>query len=252
MSAKKENTDGQEFQQDEEYPQIVGDQTDESESGGEEDQDSDAGETTEHQTSKITVAGKTFDTQQEADEYFSQLERRANTASPVSPTQVAQAESVVEDDGDFLINGEKASELIFTNPGLVLRESAKRAADAAEKRIMDRQNKQTAEQEFWNDFYTKNKDLENVKDLVQDTVRGNWDRLGKLPTDQAKVELAKIARNKIESVLKARGVTTQRNMSDKSPATLGASKSGSQTRTPNSGKVLNFQEQMKALKRNRA
>lgn len=202
------------------------------------EESSEAGEATE-EVKPVRVAGKLFNSQEEADQYFDALERRANSFTPATPAKI---EPEVE-----LIDGVPAEELMFTQPMKVLNHFKNKAKEEARSEYYAQEKAVKSKQDFWTSFYAENKDLKGAEELVQAHMNSKWDEYKKLPADVAKKKIAEGSRKSLSSILKAKGIRSE-EMSSSKPVSLGSSKSGSPAAQPKSENVVSFADQIRRNK----
>lgn len=135
----------------------------------------------------IYLGNKKFNSVEELAAYTSQLER--DRSAPVEQPVVQKSK--------------KISELIFEDPD--------KALELHEQQIIQKLKAQeqakNAEKQYWDDFYTKNKDLNEDKDLVEFALGKHWNELKTLHPDQAMQKLAEYTRN---TVVRFRKTETQK------------------------------------------
>ena len=135
----------------------------------------------------IYLGGKKFSNVDELARYTAQLEQERSYA-PVQQQQPAP-------------QGRKASEVLFEDPDQAFQIHEQqiiakiRAADEAKRQ----------EEKLWSDFYSKNKDLDSERDVVQFALNKHWDELRGLHPDQATEKLAELSRNTIVRFKKTTG-----------------------------------------------
>lgn len=126
----------------------------------------------------IYLGGKKFNSVDELAKYTEQLERERIVASTQSNQPV---ETVTE---------KKVSDLLFEDPEKALQLHEQRIIKKLKEEEAIKQN----EKNFWDGFYSKNKDLSDDQDLVQFAMNKHWDELRSLHPDQAAERLADYTR----------------------------------------------------------
>jgi len=142
----------------------------------------------EQKESSIYLGGKKFSTVDELAKYTETLERERYTAQT---QQAPQPEAPKK----------KASELIFEDPDAALRLHEQ---EIVQKIRAEDQAKQ-AERQWWDGFYSKNKDLSEDRDLVDFAMNKHWDELRALHPDQAASRLADYTRETLVRFRKTNG-----------------------------------------------
>lgn len=125
--------------------------------------------------SPIYLGAKKFNSVDELARYTAELE--AQKAVPQWQQPMQEVEKPI-------------SELLFENP--------EKALELHEQRVIQKlkaeEAKKKQEQDLWERFYSKNKDLAEDKELVEYVLGKNWDGLRQLHPDQAMEKLADYAR----------------------------------------------------------
>lgn len=192
----------------------------------------------------VIFAGKKFSSQKEAEEYYAEVEKKANQIN-----QSYQAPAAVEDKEEE-IDGIPISDLILTNPTKVLRHIRATAKDEAYAAYTERELKVKAEKEYWDSFYAKNKDLRGAEDIVKSHLSLNWDKYAKMDKEVVKDLIAKESRKVLNSILKAKGVKVE-ELSSSTPASLGASKGGPSASGKGQQKTQSFVDSIRNYKARR-
>lgn len=126
----------------------------------------------------IYLGNKKFNNIEELANYTSQLERER--AAPVEQQQPAQ-------------KAKKVSELIFEDPDAALQLHEQQII----QKIRAQDEAKNAEKAYWDNFYSKNKDLNEDKDLVEFALGKHWNELRSLHPDQAMEKLAEYTRKTV-------------------------------------------------------
>lgn len=142
----------------------------------------------ETQETPIYLGGKKFSSVDELARYTQTLEaERAADAQRVEQTQP--------------VAGKKVSDLLFEDP--------EKALQLHEQQIIERMKAEdrakSEERQWWDSFYSKNKDLSEDRDVVMFTMNANWENLRTLHPDQAGERLAEYARKTILRFRKTEG-----------------------------------------------
>lgn len=128
------------------------------------------------QSEPIYLGGKKFSSVEELAQYTEQLETERSIAAAKASNQVAPPK--------------KVSDLIFEDP--------EKALELHEQQIIQKlraeEQAKQSEKQWWDGFYTKNKDLSEDQDLVAFTLNKHWDELRTLHPDQASDKLADYTR----------------------------------------------------------
>lgn len=186
----------------------------------------------------ITVGGKTFNSQADADAYFADLEAKAAAAQQRNDPPPAQEEE--------LVDGMTLDELMYKNPAKYRELVAKAAADAAEKRLNDKRAQEENEKSFWAEYNAENPDLKDHDRITKAVLREHWDKYAKLSRAEAKKQLASDARKFLSDVRKAAGVKESEVPSGQADA-LGASNGGGTRKS--APQPVRFVDQVKARRR---
>lgn len=138
--------------------------------------------------SPIYLGGKRFSNVDELARYTSQLEQERTQVAYQAPQTQAAPEK-------------KVSELLFEDPDKALQIHEERII--AKFRAQEEAKRQ--EDQLWQDFYFKNKDLDSERDVVQFALTKHWNELKGLHPDQATEKLAEITRNTLTRFKKTSG-----------------------------------------------
>ena len=87
--------------------------------------------------------------------------------------------------------------LVFENPKDAVRLIKEQTRKEIETRIKRDYDADQKKRTFWSDFYQKNPDLKDDKDLVELTMNQNLAELGDLPVEQASERIAELTRERI-------------------------------------------------------
>lgn len=131
----------------------------------------------------IYLGGKKFNSVEELADYTAKLEA-TKYQQQVVQAPVAMPQTNVD---------KPLSELIFEDPEKALQIHEQRVIQKLKAEESARKN----EQAFWNDFYSKNKDLNQEDDLVQFVVQKHMGELAHLHPDQAAEKIAEYSRKAI-------------------------------------------------------
>lgn len=157
-----------------------------------EDQDTDAQEkelSSDHPAeTPIYLGGKKFSSVSELAKYTESLELERQVAA--NKSQDPQQPQVV---------GKKVSDLLFEDP--------EKALQLHEQQIIERmraeEHSRNSEKQWWDSFYSKNKDLSEDRDVVQFTVNNYWNELKSMHPEQAAEKLADYTRKTLVRFRKA-------------------------------------------------
>lgn len=138
------------------------------------------------EASPIYLGGKKFNSVEELAKYTESLEsQRASAQSQQAPEMTQK----------------KVSDLLFEDP--------EKALQLHEQRIIEkmRQEEQAraTEKQWWDSFYSKNKDLSQDQDVVHFAMNNNWNDLRTLHPDQAAERLADLSRKTLLRFRKTEG-----------------------------------------------
>lgn len=115
-----------------------------------------------------------------------------------APAPVAAPE--VEDPSELMIDGKNVAELIWENPGEALR-MIKNASVAEAKQIIGaEQVTQKQVDALWDNFYSKNRDLDDVREQVDLVLTRNQKELYAMPTTEAMNKLATLTRGELNRI----------------------------------------------------
>lgn len=87
--------------------------------------------------------------------------------------------------------------LLFENPNEALRLHGERVREQVRSELQTEYQRDQGTQRFWTDFYKKNPDLEEDRDLVELTLNSNLSNLANLPVAEAIEQLADLTRQRI-------------------------------------------------------
>lgn len=133
-------------------------------------------ETKETEEKSIYLGSKKFSSVDELAKYTAQLEQERTQFAPQE--QPAQTKS------------KKVSELLFEDPDQALEMHEKQIIE----KIRAQDQAKNAEKQLWDNFYSKNKDLSEEKDLVEFALGKHWPELKSLHPEQALEKLADYTR----------------------------------------------------------
>ncbi len=201
----------------------------------------------------VKINGKTFDTVEEATEYFSNLERELEKKEAFEkgkesalPKEVKPAE---------VKKIKKIADKLFEDPEAAMEELEAHFNEMAEKRLEEREQKKTQAQlkseqikKDTEDFYKNNADLSDWQDEVNWVVTRNWDSLVKLPKEQIMTEAAKLAREYVAST-KERLLPKQNLPSRIAQTSSQGGKSATATTPQTTEKKISFSEQVRSTNR---
>lgn len=136
----------------------------------------------------IYLGGKKFSNVDELARYTAELEKERATPAYQQATPATTQEK-------------KVSELLFEDPDKALQIHEERII--AKLRAQEEAKRQ--EDQLWQDFYSKNKDLDSERDVVQFALTKHWNELKGLHPDQATEKLAEITRNTLLRFKKTSG-----------------------------------------------
>lgn len=143
-------------------------------------------ESKETQEAKPVYLGdKKFNSVDELIKYTNELEKVAKAVSSPEPAQKAK----------------KPSELLYEDPDKAFEAYGQEII----QKIKSEEAAKKAEQDLWDSFYSKNKDLSEDKDLVDFALTKNWNELKSLHPDLAMEKLAEYTRKAIVRFRKTSG-----------------------------------------------
>jgi len=159
----------------------------------------------------FTYGTKSFNTPEELKAFIDQLDRKAakNEGYEEAMRQVQPAPPVPEnapvlepgaEAPPMVIDGKNINELIWENPAEALTLVQKQAVEKATETVEARDATRRELDKFWDDFYSKNKDLSDVKDHVDMVLTKNMKRLSPMDAEAAKTELATLTRAELVRV----------------------------------------------------
>lgn len=204
---------------------------------------------------KIKVGSKEFGTQAEADAYIVELEAKASKPAPVvaapPPVVAAPAAPSIE-----TIDGRSIEDVMIENPRRYHQYMEERAAKIA-KKILEEENtikanadaQRKAEDLWWTEFYQENPDLKSKEKLVKSELAADFQRLAKLDPKEAKVELAKMSRGAVKSLLDEYGVKEEELTGKKAGGIEGSPADRTRQGKAPTEKVLSFADQMRLMQR---
>lgn len=148
-----------------------------------------ATEQKQEQASAIYLGGKKFNSVEELAKYTESLElERATSQRSPAPEQPATQQK-------------KVSDLLFEDP--------EKALLLHEQQIIERmraeEHSRNSEKQWWDSFYSKNKDLSEDQDVVQFTVNNHWNELKSMHPEQAAEKLADYTRKTLVRFRKTEG-----------------------------------------------
>lgn len=168
--------------------------------------------TQETTAEKIIVGGKEFATVEEATAFY----RPAKQQQAAAPVQHAAPQAAQSQDVD-------PADILFEDPKTALRLVEERAYSRAKTEIKQEAQYDRNRDKMWVDFYDKNKDLAQMKGLVDGEFARRFSELQDLPVDHALDIIAASARKTVGEVKRA---TTQATRLPSGPAKV-SSASGS-------------------------
>jgi len=128
------------------------------------------------------------------DQAIAQFNQNQPGNPPQAPVKVADGAE------EFAIEGVTSADEIFENPGKVLSAIEKQAILKATENMEAKTLASDAIKDFWREFYVTNPDLDDVRDTVQMILGKNNSELMKLPTTQAKEQLATMSRTELARI----------------------------------------------------
>lgn len=206
---------------------------------------------------KIKIGTRFFDTEEEAFAYAEELDRQKDVDDAfrqgIEAAQNTVNSNSLEAKAIPTPEEEEIPAEYYTNPAKYFREQNARVVAEAAKLATQQVAAQATHNETMMHFWNENPDLAKnkaTKDLTLGVLSENFKALEKVPTDKALVIIAEKARKKLEEL----GVTTlpTKVLPSSTKPAASAGSSSAPTRPKTVEKVLNWTEQLKNMKRNKA
>lgn len=201
---------------------------------------------------KFKIGGREFGTQEEAWAYAEQLEHERLAADAfrqgVEAARMSQPGNSAPQP-EIPQEPEEIDPEYYTNPKAYFAKREAAIVARAEAAITQKQQRAQSEQQLWSQFYSDYPDLNDARDFVQHTLEQNWSQLEKVEVKAALKIIAEKSRSRIKQLTEARmpKVTLPKVTQAASPG------GGEQVTQPKAKpQALNFAQQMKNLKKNRA
>ena len=211
-----------------------------------------AAEEVAEEAPKFKLAGKEFQTQEEAWAYAEELEREKAAADAFRQgvEMASQAQGSYPPPQPAAPPAPKEIDpLYYTDPQAYFQKMQAEIVDSARSRIRQEAQAEESKRNLWNKFYSDYPDLAPVHDIVAMTFEQNYKRLEHVKVELAMKEIAEKTRAKLKPYIEA-AMPKVALPKVKTTASPGGANQVTQPKT--AGKPLNFAQQMKSLKKSRA
>jgi hypothetical protein len=157
----------------------------------------------------FTWGNKTFKTNEELADFIADLDKKAAKNQgyqeaiaqlSAKPAVSEVAESKKEEPTGLIIDGKDIGELIWENPGEALRMVTNQAVAQARQVIGAEQVTQKQVDALWENFYSKNRDLDDVREQVDLVLARNQKELYAMPPTEAMDKLATLTRGELNRI----------------------------------------------------